>query len=224
VLASPAPTDKALSVALPINLDAGPQADVQITLNSRTSVPRSFNVTPWLASVQPIRTALDPTHAVDLTLQMQGIGFTATPAAARFEGPGGTTTVTSFGAGGNDTQAKVTIPTGLANGVYNVRLVLGGPHNASNTRTLEVIPLVSTPVTLAVVVVSGKSVHRITVNGVRLKGSDVRLLIDGITFQAGVNANATQLVFTLGRLLDAGTHTISVNVDGHSSRSVTVGV
>jgi len=75
-----------------------------------------------------------------------------------------------------------------------------------------------------VVVVSGKSVHRITVNGARLNGSDVRLLIDGITFQAGANANGTQVVFTLGRLLVAGTHTISVNVDGHSSRSVAVGV
>jgi hypothetical protein len=225
VLSSPAPTDKSLTVALPTGLDAGPQADVRMTLNGRTSIPLSFNVAPWLANVMPIRTALDPAQVHDLTLQLQGNGFTTSPAAVRFEGPGGTTTVTTFAGGGTDSQAKVAIPAGLANGIYNVRLVLGGPaNNASNSRTLEVLPLVSAPIGLAVVTVSGKSVHRLTINGARLNGSDVRLLIDGITYQIGSHANAAQLIFTLGRLLDAGTHNISVNVDGHSSRTVVAGV
>ncbi len=86
------------------------------------------------------------------------------------------------------------------------------------------IPRVNTQIALATVVVAGKSVHRLTINGARLNGADVRLVIDGITYQAGTNANPAQLVYTLGRLLDAGTHTIAVTVDGHSARAVTVGV
>ncbi len=221
---SPAPSDTQVSVDLPISLDAGPQVDVILSLNGRASVAQVLNVTPWLASVKPIRTALDSTLPQDLTLHLQGNGFTATPASVRFEGPGGTTTVTAFLPGGNDTKAGVTIPAGLANGIYNVRLVLGGAANASNSRTLEVLPRVNTPVGLATVVVAGKSVHRLTINGARLNGADVRMVIDGITHQAGTNANPTQLVHTLGRLLDAGAHTITVSVDGHSSRAVTVGV
>ncbi len=221
---APAPTDTQVTVDLPTALDAGPQADVTISLNGRASVPLVLNLTPWLANVTPIRTALDNTLPQDLTLHLQGNGFTATPASVRFEGPGGTNTVTAFLPGGNNSKASVTIPTALANGIYNVRLVLGGAANASNSRTLEVIPRVNTQIALATVVVAGKSVHRLTINGARLNGADVRLVIDGITYQAGTNANPAQLVYTLGRLLDAGTHTIAVTVDGHSARAVTVGV
>ena len=225
VLSSPAPTDSSLTVSLPTSLDAGPQANVEVTLNGRTGVPLTFTVTPWLASLTPIRTAFDPAQAQDLSLQLTGIGFTATPAAVRFEGPGGTTSVTSFKAGGADDHAAVTTPPGLINGIYNVRLVLAGSSkNASNARTFEVIPLVTSPVGVAIVNVGGKSVHRLTINGSRLNGADVRLTIDQVIYQAGANANASQIVYTLGKLLDAGPHTLTANVDGHISRPVTVGV
>jgi hypothetical protein len=218
---APPPTDQSLAVILPTDLDAGAQADVRATLNSRTSVPLTFNISPWLASMTPIRTALDPTQAQDLTLVLQGNGFTTTPGAVRFDGPSGTTSVTAFLAGGTDKQAKVTIPTTLPNGIYNIRLVLGDvATDATNSRALQVIPLLNSPIGLAVVVVSGKSVHKLTLNGARLNGSDARILIDGITYQTGANASATQLVYTLGRLLDAGAHDVSVNVDGQNSRAV----
>jgi hypothetical protein len=87
-----------------------------------------------------------------------------------------------------------------------------------------VIPLVATPVGVANVVVAGTHVHRLTLNGQRLNGADVRLTIDDIVYQTGANANAAQLVFTLGKLLDPGTHNISVNVDGQSSRTLQFGV
>jgi hypothetical protein len=213
----PAPTDQALTVALPTDLDAGPQANVQVTLNGRASIPLQFIVSPWLNSLTPIRTALDPANgANDLHLVLAGSGFTATPQAVRFDSPAASTAVTTFIAA-SDTQASVVIPTSLPNGVYSVRIVLGdAASSASNSRSLEVIPLVSSPIGIAVV----GSVHQLTINGNRLAGTDIRLVIDGATYVTGPNANPTQLVYTLGRLLSVGSHSIAVNVDGHLSRSI----
>lgn len=216
----PAPTDQALTVVLPTDLDAGPQANVQVTLNGRASMPLPFIVSPWLNSLTPIRTALDSSATqgpLDLNLVLQGNGFTATLQAVRFESPTTSVTVTTFAAGGSDTRAIVAIPTSLPNGVYNVRIVLNdAASSASNSRTLEVIPLVSSPIGIAVV----GSAHQLTINGNRLAGADVRLVIDGVIYVTGPNTNPTQLVHTLGRLLSVGSHSIAVNVDGHLSRSI----
>jgi len=221
IVASTPQPDESLTVTLPSNPNAGPIADVNILLAGKSSSPLSFNIIPWLSFVTPIRTALDPGSPADLTLQLSGIGFTTTPASVRLERSTGTNTVTAFGAGGTDTQAKITIPTGLVNGLYQVRLVLAdGASSATNSRTLQVIPLVSTPVAVAVVVVNAQNVHRLTINGKRLDGADVRIAIDNLEYQTGTNANANQLVYTLGKLLDAGSHTLSVNVDGQASRTV----
>jgi hypothetical protein len=103
-----------------------------------------------------------------------------------------------------------------------VRLVLGdGPSSVSNSRTLEVIPRLDTPVAITPVVVDGRNVHRLTINGARLNGTDVRAILDGSTHQTGANANAAQYVVTLGRLLNAGTHRIALNIDGQLSRTIT---
>ena len=225
IQSTPAPTDTALSVILPTDLDAGPQADVRVTLNGRTSTALVFTVSPWLATITPIRTALDPARPADLTLTLSGSGFTPTPQAVRLEGPGGTTTVTAFGAGGNDTRATVVLPTTLANGLYRVRLVLGDPvASATNSRTLEVIPRLDSPIGLTQASVNGNQVHRLTLNGARLNGNDVRVQLDGATHQIGASPNAVQLVVTLGRLLTAGTHQVSVTVNGQTSRAVALSV
>lgn len=216
------PTDSSLMVMLPTEVDGGPQVDVTVKLNGRTSRPLVFNINPWLTSITPVRTALDPTHGpADLTLNLSGAGLTP-PAAVRFEGPGPATTVAVFNPGGTDTQQSITIPNGLANGVYRVRLVLGDvASSATNSRTLEVIPRLDTPVGVSTIVVDGDNVHRLTINGVRLNGSDVRAILDGATYPRGPNANAAQFVLTLGRLLNAGTHRIAINVNGQISRAVT---
>jgi hypothetical protein len=221
ILLSP-PVDEALVVTLPTDVDGGPQVDVTVKLNGRTSRPLVFTVNPWLTSVTPIRTALDPTRGpADLTLNLEGAGLTP-PAAVRFEGPGAATTVAAFGPGGTDTRQSVTIPAGLANGVYKVRLVLGdGPGSATNSRTLEVIPRLDSPVGVSTTVVDGDNVHRLTINGARLNGSDVRAILDGATYQRGANGNAAQFVLTLGRLLNSGTHRIALNVNGQVSRTIT---
>jgi len=218
---TPTPTDTTLTVLLPTDLDAGPQADVRVTLNGRTSPPLVFVASPWLASVTPIRTALDPARPADLTLTLRGNGFTAVPQAVRLEGPGGTTSVTAFGSGGDDGRASVTLPTTLANGLYRVRLVLSDPsRSVSSSRTLEVIPRLDSPIGLTQITVSGHPVHRLTLKGARLNGGDVHVLLDGVTHGIGANPDAAQVVVTLGRLLTAGSHGVSVMVDGHTSRSV----
>ena len=223
---APAPTDTSIAVTLPSTLDAGPNEDVQVSLQGKASTPLTFTVTPWLASLTPIRTTLDPQGGPPApTLVLRGNGFTTTPQAVRFDGPGGTTNVTTFVGAVADNQATVTIPSTLQSGLYQVRVVLGGPDNSvSNAHTLQVIPLITSPIGLATVTVTGKQVHQLTINGARLNGADVRVLVDGIAYQAGTNANAAQVVFALGRLLDSGSHTVAVVVDGSQSHDVALGV
>lgn len=221
--AVPPPTDETLTVALPIDLDAGPQADVQITRGGRVSAPLVFTVTPWLSQIQPLRTALDPTLAADLSLMLFGSGFT-NPQEVWLEGPGGVTHINTFGAGGSDSSATVTLPSALANGLYRVRLVLNDAANsASNSRTLEVIPRLDA-VTAALVPPGsppvGGDVHELTLDGARLAANDVRLLLDGVAYQVGANGDAAQLVYRLGRRLSAGPHSVAVVVDGQRSRPI----
>jgi hypothetical protein len=217
---APTSTDPSTTVLLPAALDAGPQADVCVTVNGRTSTPLVFLVSPWLSRLLPIRTALDPSSAFsDLNLVLQGNGFTATPQAVRFDGPGGTTSVTTF-AIQQDSTVQVAIPTGLANGIYQVRLILSD-SSASNPRTLEVLPrLTSVGASVVTDPATGANVHQLTLSGARLNGADTRLLLDGVPYLHGANASATQLQHTLARLLDAGTYQVAVNVDGHLSRTV----
>jgi hypothetical protein len=221
----PAPTDQHLVVALPTDLAAGPQADVTVSLNGRVSIPLAFQVTPWISSVTPVRTSL---AAPGARLVLGGAGFTS-PAAVRFElatppppaSPPASVlvTVTTFDPGGTDSQATVALPASLVNGTYNVRLVLAG-NEASNTRPLEVIPLLTAPIGVAVVTAGLKQVHRLTLNGARLNGADVRVVIDGVAHQTGQNLNAATLVVTLGRQLAPGPHTVAVQVDGHASHDL----
>lgn len=222
VSSAPPPTDTALTVSLPLIPDAGPSQDVVVTLNGLSSTPQPFTVIPWLDRLTPLRSALDSSAGPPApTLVLQGNGFTTSPQAVRLDGPGGTTNVTSFVTAVSDTSATITIPATLANGIYQVRLIQAGPGNlASNARTLQVIPLFNSPIGLAVVIVGGNPVHRLTLNGARLKGTDVRVLIDGTSYQTAANANAAQLVLTLARKLDSGPHTVAVVIDGNQSHDV----
>jgi hypothetical protein len=128
--------------------------------------------------------------------------------------------VTPFDAGGTDTSASVTLPAMLPNGVYQVRVVLGDvAGSASNSRTLEVIPQLDSAV---LTIPSPPTGHTLTAAGARLNGNDIRLQVDNAIYQAPPNANATQLVFTFGRLLTPGSHTLSVSIDGHTSHTIDV--
>ncbi len=69
--AAPPPSPNALAVTLPLDQAAGPQVDVQVRAGPRTSVALPFTVTPWLARIVPLRTALDGPTVLTLT----GSGF-----------------------------------------------------------------------------------------------------------------------------------------------------
>ena len=212
----PAPTATGLTVVLPGTVAGGPQVAVSVSLSGRIGASIPFIVTPWLSSITPIRTTLEST-----ALTLTGIGFTTSPKAVRFEGSTSTATVSSFNGPVTDTQAAVSIPATLSNGLYTVRIVLNDVSgSASNGVMLEVIPAVASPIGVTTVTVNGAQVHRLTIDGARLSGADVRLLIDDAIYSAGANANANQIVFTLGRLLLAGRHSVAVSVDGSVSHRI----
>lgn len=217
VSSAPSPTNNSLAVTLSTVLDAGPENDVRISLSGKTSAPMTFVASPWLAGIHPIRTALEASSA----LLLEGKGFTATPQGVRFEGIAGTRTVTTFAALPSDARLSVAIPGDLSNGLYDVRVVLAPPANsASNSRQLQVIPSIALPVGLALVTLAGNQVHQITLNGARLGGADLRVVIDGNVYFAGANANPAQVLFTVARRLTSGPHTIALAVDGILSHTV----
>ncbi|HYK05704.1 MAG TPA: DUF4255 domain-containing protein [Thermoanaerobaculia bacterium] len=224
VKSTPPPTSDRLTVVLPTVLKAGPDVDVVVTAGGRDSVPAVLTVTPWLARLQPVRTALDAALGdADRKLVLTGNGFTAPLREVLFTRAGTTASSATFDGGATDTRAVVTIPPALANGAYEVRLVLDdGPRTATNARTLQVVPLISNAAAAVVVGDLGTNVHRLTIDGARLDGTDLRVLIDGVSYSVkpASPVSPTQVVLTLGRLLDAGAHQLSVVIDGSVSRPV----
>jgi uncharacterized protein DUF4255 len=216
---SPAPTSTSLVVTLPSFIDAGPRQDVLATLNSQTSRPVAFTVNPWLETISPLRTGLD---AASANLVLNGTGFTGTPQAVRLEGTGAVQNITVF-VSASDQQISVALPPGLANGLYNVRVVLNDPANSvSNVRTFEVIPRLDAPIGLAVITVSNNQVHQLTLNGARLTGTDVRIVIDTVGYPVDPStiSNAAPVIFNLKRLLSAGPHSVAVSVNGQTSHTL----
>jgi hypothetical protein len=63
-------------------------------------------------------------------------------------------------------------------------------------------------------------VHQLKLTGARLKGADVRLVLDGATYVAGENTHDTDFAYTLGRLLEAGPHRLALNINGQVSRTI----
>jgi hypothetical protein len=209
------PAVSSLTVPLPVDLEAGPQADVRVSLNARVSAPLSFTATPWLSTITPVRGALVPNQKMTL----QGIGFTAPPRGARFDGAGAPAGLTPLDPGSTDTQGTITIPPGLPNGIYSVRIVLAdAAQSASNSRTFEVIPRIDSTMVAAASPPGASTI--LTVNGARLDGSGIRLLLDGVTFLAPPNSDGAQLVYTFNRIIRPGTHALAVTIDGHMSHTV----
>ncbi len=213
IAAAPPPTDQSVTVTLPASLDAGPQVDVRVALNGRVSAPLVYTVSPWLGTITPIRTAFD---TPPLTLVLAGSGFAATPAPqVRFDGNGIAPLQVPVDPGFTDVRSTVTVPAALsaANGTYNVRVV-DAAGNLTNARTLEVIPL------LASATPAG---NQLTIVGQRLAGASVRLFVDGIAYEV-TGATSTGFTYTFAAPLRAGTHAVSVSVDGASSHALSIAV
>jgi hypothetical protein len=209
------PAASSLTAVLPTDLEAGPEADVRVTLNGRASAPFAVTVTPWLSTITPVRSPL----AANQKMTLQGTGFTTTPQGVRFDGAGAPAGLTPLDPGSTDALGTITIPAGLPNGIYLVRIVLADVvQSASNSRTFEVIPRIDSAI-LGPGSPPGSSAT-LTVNGARLAGSDIRLLLDGVTFQAPPNGNGARLVHSFNRIVSPGAHALAVSVDGHMSHTV----
>jgi Pvc16 N-terminal domain len=214
ITATSPPSPGSLAVTLPSDLDAGPQVDVRVMLNGRGSAPLTFTVTPWLASIMPLRTDLPANQK----LTVNGGGFANNPIGVIIDGAGAPTGVVAFDPDVSDQTASITIPANLSNGLYGLRVVLGGASGSvSNSRVLEIIPRIDAAVLAPS---SPPGAQTLTVAGARLNGKDVRLLLDGVVYQAPANANPSQLSIDLARALSAGTHGLSVAIDGHASHDV----
>jgi Pvc16 N-terminal domain len=216
IAAAPPARADALTVTLPLDLGAGPQADVVVRVGARGSAPVPFVVTPWLSRIVPLRTAFDPNVAA--TIALSGIGFGPPGAHVRSESATTATDLGPVAAGATDTAATVTLPASLANGTYTLRLVRAGGA-ATNGRVLEVIPLLA-GVAVSVVHPAAADVHQLALTGARLDGTNVHVAVDGIDYAAPANPNAASLNYTLARKLQPGPHTARVSVDGALSHEV----
>ena len=217
---SPPATNESLTIVLPTSVNAGPDVDVVVSVGGRESVPATLTVTPWLARSVPVRTALDPNRDVDRKLILTGSGFVS-PLEVRFTRGVASVSSSAF----DETTAEhlvVQIPPTLANGRYDVRVVLGdAASSATNARTLQVVPRIDT-----VAATSNQHVHTLTIDGARFDGVDVRLSLDGVRYSVPAPSlpDPSHIVFTLGRLLDPGAHELAIDVDGNISRPVSLEV
>jgi hypothetical protein len=232
VALSGTPTDRQITVLLPSRLPAGPEVDVRVRVNGRWSQPLTFTVTPWISSLTPIRTALDPTRPADGRLNLSGSGFTK-PAEIFGSGTNPPWSVTTFLPGATANQLAITLPaaatsngaagSALRNGIYDVFVRLQD-NRISNARSVEVIPQLNGISGYPANSNSGydSSTGILTLVGARLDGADVRIVVDGQEFAIGANTSATQLTQTFVRRLAPGAHTVGVTVDAHNSREIVI--
>lgn len=219
------PADRALVVALPTRPSAGPDLDVVIALGRRLSQPLTFTALPWISSSTPIRTALDPgvNQALNVTLDGSGI---QSAADARIFGPAGAL-VAAIAAGPGPHQMTVKLPPAsavnqaapagqLVNGQYSIRARLAD-NSLSNPRDLEVIPFVASTS-------FNSATNTLTVNGARLDGANVHLLLDAADYALGSQSNGGLVSHKFVRAPTPGAHLVAVNVDGHSSHEIAVTV
>jgi Pvc16 N-terminal domain len=226
------PTARLATVLLPTSLLAGPDADLRAVLHGRASQPLTFHVSPWLSLVTPIRTALDPNLPTDRSLVLKGNGLTSV-AEARFDAPGISRTSTTF-SGASPTGITVTMPTGATSnlapgtgipiGIYDLRLRLAD-HSLTNQRQVEVLPQVNATSGYGAAGSSYVAATGVlTLNGARLDGNNVVLMVDGNPRVLGKVTTAGQIKYTFKVPLSPGRHDISLNVDGHLARSIALAV
>lgn len=225
-----AASDRQITVLLPSRLPAGPEEDVRVQVNGRWSQPLPFVVEPWISNLAPIRTALDPTLPADGVLNLTGFGFVN---AAEVLGAGNNPawSVTAFLPGSTSNKVSINLPSAatknsatgstLRNGFYDILLRLQD-NSLSNARSLEVIPRLNGTSGYSPNSSYSSSSGVLALRGARFDGTDVRIVVDGQEYAQGANTNGIQLNQTFGRRLSPGAHSVSVAVDGHTSREIVI--
>lgn len=225
-----AASDRQITVLLPSRLPAGPEEDVRVRVNRLWSQAVPFTVRPWISNLTPIRTALDPTLPADGVLNLTGFGF-ANPAAVLGAGANPAWSVTAFLPGSTPSNLAINLPaaatknsaTGstLRNGFYDIFLRLQD-NSLANARSLEVIPRLNGTTGYSPNSSYTSSTGVLSLRGARFDGADVRIIVDEQDYALGANTNGIQLTQTFTRRLTPGAHTVSVAVDGHTSREIVI--
>jgi hypothetical protein len=194
-------------LTVPADLQRGPRVRVRVGAGGEESADALFEVRPWISSVRPLR------------------GIDGVPLEIPYEVPAGMTVGVEFdGQVVNavyDAQAKVVrsgVPSNLTtNGLKSVVLLLGdGAPQRSNARFFEVLPLVES---FSLTTQDSPAQSVINVNGQRINGKDVNVRYGELLIRKGENANATQVVVTVPRVLMAGLP-LSLVVDNRESNRV----
>jgi hypothetical protein len=197
-------TDSQLQITVPADLAAGPEQEVQVLRDDWASSPAAYTVTPWLKRLIPQRGA-PGTPSLPVTLEVTGEDLsTAAGIAVTLDGAPLAHTVI------DSTHLRIAIPAATPNGLHGVRVTANG--RTSNTRQLEVIPLITTLVP-ATPVVGGP----VSINGRRLDGAQVDVRFGPALVSLGASATANQVQVARVPQLDAGRYEVRVIVDGRAS-------
>lgn len=200
-------TAEEIQLTVPEAPPRGPRLPIVISIGGQESTPAFYEVRPWIDSIQPMR------------------GVTGIPVTIPFEIPLGATVSAEI-----DGQAvvaaldvanksvSVVIPTDITtNGPKAVVLIVNdGNLHRSNARFFEVLPLIQSA---AIVTQATPARTTITLNGERLKGADVSVVVGGITLRKGKNDTTDQLVVQVDRILATDLPVYAI-VDGRRSSTL----
>ena len=179
----------------------GPRVPISVSVGGRSSMPQAYTVTPWIATVSPLRGITGIPVTIPIALA---------PGAVVTVDIGGTAAATTIDS--SHTFVTALVPIALAsNGPAAVVVTVNGQR--SNALIFQVLPLITavTASTSAAPVTT-----TLTISGERLNGQDCSATVNGLVIRGGANATPDTLVLKVGRTLPA-TIPLSVSIDGSVS-------
>jgi len=195
-----------IQLTIPVAPQTGPRLPVVVTSAGLSSAAAFYTVTPWIATLTPLRGITGIPITIPITLP---------PAAVVQVTVDGNAAAVTLDPLGKFVTAVVPVAI-AANGPKPVVLTLNG--RSSNTLVFEVLPLI-TAVTVAPSVSPAPVSTTVTINGERLNGQEVDVNIGGLLINGGPNANAAQVAVTVQRTLPVTTPA-TVIVDGSESNPI----
>jgi hypothetical protein len=195
-------TDREIRLAIPTAIQRGPRVQIVVAVGANQSAPAAYTVTPWIASVVPLRGIT----GIELTIAAQ-IPAGAT-VSAEIGGKAAAATVSGA-------SVRTVVPTSIAsNGPQPVVLIVNGVR--SNARMFEVLPLIQS---VAFTTQATPPETVMTLTGERLQGDDVALTAGDLRIRGAANADAGQLSVKVNRVLSTSLP-VSVTIDGRQSNVV----
>lgn len=192
-------TDQEIRLTIPTAVQRGPSVPIAVATGRTQSASAFYTVAPWIDSVVPLRGIA----GIDLTIA----GRFSAGAALSAEVGGIAATATASGA-----SVTTVVPTSItSSGPQPVVLIVNGVR--SNARMFDVLPLIQS---VAFTTQATPAETTITVTGERLQGQDIAVTAGDLRIKAAANANPTQLLVKINRVLSTNLP-VSVTIDGRQS-------